>query len=40
MILAACDADHAHLLRTEEGLEVFDYLLRLERGQESLGRRS
>lgn len=33
-MLAARDADHAHLLRTEEeGLEVFDYLRRLEQEQ-------
>jgi hypothetical protein len=33
-MLAACDADHEHPLRSEEeGAEVFDYLLRLEREQ-------
>jgi hypothetical protein len=33
-MLAARDADQAHPLRTEEeGLEVFDYLRRLEQEQ-------
>ena len=32
-MLAARDADPAHPLRSEEGMEVFDYLRRLEEGQ-------